>query len=127
MVFSHLRSSYLWSGSDHSTLVPKIRISCWLEIDYGNHSRIKINLIISPHHISDNCDPPLNAAMAIRIRVGVVEAYTECHDATLRNAFFLHLHKIYDICVIYFVKMKEKSIVLCGIMTFRVSLAPPPP
>ena len=57
----------------------------------------KINLIISPHHISDNCDPPLNAAMAIRIRVGVVEAYTECHDATLRNAFFLHLHKIYDI------------------------------
>ena len=29
-----------------------------------------VNLIISPHHISDNCDPPLNAAMAIRIRVG---------------------------------------------------------
>ena len=57
----------------------------------------QINLIIGPHHISNNCDPPLNAAMAIRIRVGVGEAYTECHDATAHNAFFLHLQKLYNI------------------------------
>ena len=39
MVFCHLRLSYLWSESDHSTHVLKIRRSCCFEIDYGNNSR----------------------------------------------------------------------------------------
>ena len=53
---------------------------CWNRL----WKSFKINLIISPHHISDNCDPPLNAAMAIRIRVGVgrgLHGMSRCHIA----------------------------------------------
>ena len=47
--------------------------------------------------------------MAIRIRVGVGEAYTECHDATEHNAFFLHLHKIYDTLFIIVINQCDKA------------------